>query len=85
MADPRWMPREQLRDGLGSGQEHHSCNDVTHSYSHMVCPIDLNACFNELLGEPAGKCAISKSCGAISSSGGCLALSTALEVAEIRR
>lgn len=50
-----------------------------------VCPPNLNACFHELWVEPADKCAVSKSCGATSTSDVCLALSTALEVAEIHR
>jgi len=54
VAEPHWMPREELRDGLGSGQGCHSCNGVTHGYSHMGLS-ELNACFTELLVEPAGK------------------------------
>lgn len=78
-AKGRALGRAGLRAGLPLLKQ---CDSVVPTW---VCLIDLNACFTELLAEPAGKCAVSKPCGAISSPGGCLALSNALEVAEIHR
>lgn len=70
--------------GLVLGRWCHSCAGWLTGIPAWLCPIDLDARLSEFLVEPAGKCAMSKSRGATSSWGGCLAPSTAL-AAEIRR